>query len=262
MRTVAANQPNRIQQSSECCVYCGKSYKMRKTLDRHMILCEVTYKSKNRRFVVEEDFEEYELPSQKMLYKMVVELTIKCNRLEEKLEDVSKWVSKKKKNINVLEWLKQNIVPEYEFNCIIDHIHVATDDIEYLLKNTFYDTMNEIFAKTISKYENLPITCFGQKANTFYIYRDSHWQELSNQEFIKFMNYVFSKIYKHMVQWYQTNKEEINSNEKTSIEYNKTISKLMAIDFKEDKCLSKAKSVIHAKLKRDLKNLVDCEVEF
>jgi hypothetical protein len=261
MMCFPANQPNRVQQLSECCVYCGKSYKMRKTLDRHMILCQVTYKSKQRRFVIDDDIADDQLPSQKMLYKMVIELTLKCNRLEEKLEEVNKWVVKKKKSINVLEWLKNNIVPHYDFNAIIEHIHVTNSDIEYLLKNTFYDTMNEVFSKSIYN-DKLPIACFGQKANTFYIYRNGEWKELANDDLTKFMNYVFAKIYKHMLQWYQSNKEQINSNENASITYNKTISKLMSLDFKEEGVLSKAKSVIHNKLKRDLKTLVEYEIDF
>jgi len=258
---IPANQPNRIQQLSQCCIYCGKSYKIRKTLDRHMILCEVTYKSKNRRFVVENDDECEELPSQKILYKMVVDLTLKCNRLEEKLEEVNKWIIKKKKSINVLQWLKGNINPDYEFHNMIDHIHLTNGDIEYLLKNTFYDTMNEIFTKSIYN-DKIPIVSFGQKANTFYIYRDSEWEKLHNEDLTKFMNYTFSKIYKHMLQWYQTNKEQINSNENSSILYNKTISKLMSLDFKDEHVLSKVKSAIHSKIKKDMKSLVEYEIEF
>lgn len=259
--SIPANQPNRIQQLTECCVYCGKSYKMRKLLDRHTLLCQVTYNSKNRRFLVEDDMETDELPSQKMLYKMVLELASKCNRLEEKLEEVNKWVVKRKKNINVLQWLKENGTPEYDFHNMVDHIHVTNADIEYLLKNSFYDTMNEIFTKTI--YNNkIPIASFGPKANKFYIYKEDHWELLKNEDLTKFMNYTFAKIYKHMLHWYQSNKEQINANENTCILYNKTISKLMSLDFKEDSVLSKVKSVIHSKIKRDLKTLVEYEIEF
>jgi len=260
-KPIVANQQNRIQQLSECCIYCGKSYKMRKTLDRHMILCEVTHKSNNRKFVVEDDIELNELPSQKMLYKMVIELALKCNRLEQKLDEVNKWVVKRKKNINVLQWLKENIIPEYNFHNIIEHIHVTNADIEYLLKNNYYDTMNEIFVKTIF-YDKIPIASFGQKVTTIYIYKEEHWEPLKNEDLTKFMNYTFAKIYKHMLKWYQENKEQINGNENMAILYNKTISKMTSIDFKEDNTISRVKSCIHSRIKRDLKTLVEYEVEF
>ena len=30
-----------------CCIYCDKRYKTRKNLDKHLVLCEIIYKSKN-----------------------------------------------------------------------------------------------------------------------------------------------------------------------------------------------------------------------
>lgn len=34
---------NKIKHSALCCVYCGKSYKTRNNLDKHIILCEITH---------------------------------------------------------------------------------------------------------------------------------------------------------------------------------------------------------------------------
>ena len=31
---------NRIKQPSQCCVICGKTYKKRTTLDKHIVTCE------------------------------------------------------------------------------------------------------------------------------------------------------------------------------------------------------------------------------
>ncbi len=32
-------EKNKIKQSAMCCIYCGKSYKVRLNLEKHLILC-------------------------------------------------------------------------------------------------------------------------------------------------------------------------------------------------------------------------------
>ena len=64
---------NKIKQSSLCCVYCGKSYKTKSYLDKHIILCEIWHKSKNKTNSNnnnhyqnnEDDDDEFVVPSQK-----------------------------------------------------------------------------------------------------------------------------------------------------------------------------------------------------
>jgi transcription elongation factor Elf1 len=56
-------------------------------------------------------------------------------------------VIKKKKKINGVEWLNSNLTTEIEFNKLIEHIDIYDEDIQYLLNNSFYDTLNEIFSK-------------------------------------------------------------------------------------------------------------------
>ena len=47
---------------------------------------------------------------------MLLELGQKYNRLEEKVDEMSKWITKKKKKINILEWLNTNITPIISFD--------------------------------------------------------------------------------------------------------------------------------------------------
>ena len=42
------NINNKIKQTALCCIYCGKSYKTRINLDKHLILCEIYHKSKTK----------------------------------------------------------------------------------------------------------------------------------------------------------------------------------------------------------------------
>ena len=70
-----------------CCTWCGKGYKTRGNLDKHVILCELIHKSskkhgsnKNSDLNVIGD----DLPSPKKMYQMLLELGYKYSKLEEK----------------------------------------------------------------------------------------------------------------------------------------------------------------------------------
>ena len=97
MNKLAPSINNRIKQPSQCCIYCGKSYIKRANLDKHIIICDLLQKRK-RPNVTEEEFDEA-IPSQMKLFHMLIELGQKYKKLEEKMEDMNKWVIKKKKKI-------------------------------------------------------------------------------------------------------------------------------------------------------------------
>ena len=124
MNKLAPSIPNKIKQPAQCCVYCGKSYKKITNLNKHVVVCDLIQKSKRRALTGSglriEDDEEEPLPSQRKMFEMLMELGQKYSRLEEKVDEINKWVVKKKKKINVLEWLNANITPTITFENIID----------------------------------------------------------------------------------------------------------------------------------------------
>lgn len=259
--------PNQIN-INHCmsCVYCGKMYKTRKSLDNHVITCEIIYKTKRGKIVIEDD----ELPSQKMMYKMILELTNRCIKLEEKVEEFDKWVVKKKKKINILEWLNSNKVPSYEFEKIIEYIDVNEKEIDFLFNNSYYDTLYEILLRNFSiMNENgiiAPLFCVSQKSNVIYIYNKNivddefSWKQLTKDKFVWLLNELFRRVYKSFIKWGQKYK---NYNDDSScILYDKTIAKLMNIDFKLDTTQTKIRTIIYSMLKTDLKSFIEYEIEF
>lgn len=262
------NIPNKIKQPAQCCIHCGKSYKTRENLNKHVDLCELLHKSKKNISLIIED--EEPIPSQRKMYQILLELGEKYNRLEEKMEEMSKWVSKKKKKINVLEWLNANMTPNIIFDSIIEKINVSEDDVSYLLHNSFYDTLNEVFSRSIynlNEIEN-PIFAFVQKQNIFYIYDivdgddKKVWIELSRERLVKFLNKVHMKIFKAFCVWKQTKKDEIRTNDAFSILCDKTSLKMMNVEFKQETCLAKARNAMYTRMKTDMKTLVEFEFEF
>lgn len=259
-----SNIPNRIKQPSECCIYCGKGYKAKKNLEKHIMLCEIYHNPKKRKIVIEEDDP---LPSQRVLYEMVVQLALKCNKMEEKIEELNKLLIKEKKKINVFEWLN-NKTPSFTYEELIEKMLIKDEYIDYLFKNSFIDTFIEIFSKTIQDdFENLPIRCFTQKPNHYYVYDKNDkdeltWQELNREKLMYSMNKFHMKISKELFIWRQKNNEFVMSNDNNAMLYDKTYLKLMSVDFRNDTTMNKIKSQIFALLKVDLRSFVEYEFHF
>ena len=86
-----------------CCENCNKEYTRKYSLDKHKILCDFKIRTKRQDQIDNEELGD--TPTHYQLVKIVQELTLKMTKMEEKMEQMQKWVDKTKKKINVLEWL-------------------------------------------------------------------------------------------------------------------------------------------------------------
>jgi len=258
------NIPNRIKQPAQCCSFCGKSYKKKTNLNNHVILCEFLHKSSKNTSVDDDDDDE--IPSQKKLYKIILEIGKKLNGLDEKVDEINKWVVKKKKKINVIEWLNTHITPEISFDNLSNKINIHEDDIKSLFDNNFIDVLNQIFARTIYNISDneYPIFAFVQKSNIFYIYdnEEAGWSELSREKLVKFLDKVYMKISRAFSEWKKNNKTKMEDDEKLQLLCDKTSVKMYSIDVKNEITLGKIRNSMYSRMKADMKALVEYEFEF
>ena len=286
--------------STQSCVYCGKGYKNRSNLEKHINLCELVHKSKKYRNDEDEDFE---LPSQKKMFQMLLELGQKYSRLEEKVDEMNKWVLKKKKKINVLEWLNSNIVPDLVFEDLHEKIVIIDSDIEFLLQNSLLDTMNEVLSRTVynmnmnmnmnmsdisgvnssvdSSVDSsvecvIPLFAFVQKANIFYVFSKNNdnntfnnnddikgvWIELPREILKRFFMKIQMKISKAFCEWKKKRTDKNRDDESFDILCDKTIVKIMGTEFNQDTTFGKMKTTMYNKMKTDMKSLIEYEFEF
>ena len=263
MNKLAPTIPNRIKQPTKCCVYCGKSYIKKTSLDKHTIICELLNNSKTATKI---DDDNDDVPSQKKIYQILLELGNKFNKLEEKVDELNKWVVKKKKKINVIDWLNTNITPEIKFDSLIEKINIIHDDVKYLFDNSFADTLNNIFSRNIYNLsENeFPIFAFIQKNNMFYVYENEQagWCELNREKLVKFLNRVYMKLFRLFGEYKKLNADKIRNDESYSILCDKTTVKMTNVDFREESILSKIKSNMYSRMKTDMKSYVEYEFEF
>ena len=274
------DEKNKIRHSVMCCIYCGKSYKTRMNLEKHLILCEITQQSKrslSHSKDKDDDDDEDNLMHQnfssKKLYQIVMQLAVKCNRLENKVADLSKYITKKIQKIDVVDYLnnstKSTNTQTLLFENITEIITVDQSDIEFLFHNSFMETVNLILSRSIyNKTENLdltlPIAAFTQKANIIYIFSKNEeqkmsWSIITRDKFIRFLNIIQFKISKALSEWRKKNTQLLDDNDGQSILYDKTFSKLMDPEFKIEKTYIKFYNNIYNKIRINLPPLEKVE---
>ena len=271
---ITINNLNLIKQPKQCCVYCGKSYKIKANLNKHIIFCEIIEKTKKKKNILIDE-EENELPSQRQMYNMIVELTLKCDKLEQKVERMNRFVDKKIKKINVIDWLNTNKYPEYKFDNLINKINLNQEDINIIFDKNIFDIISILLSRELFDNEiinNAPIYAAIQKNNYIYIYQNldknqnnqnnSVWCELSREILILFMNKFQNKIIKILSDWKKNNQNNMNGSDKLCEQYNKSLMKIIAIDFKNDIIYNKMRSLFYNKLKTDMKTMIEYEFEF
>jgi hypothetical protein len=213
-----------------------------------------------------EEEDEIVIPSQRVMYQLLIDLGQKYKKLEEQMDEMSKWVSKKKKKINVVEWLNTNIVPNITFDNFINcSLSIQDSDMEFIMNCSFYDMIHQSFSRTLFEMEELPIFAFSQKVNVLYVFQGKNigWIELSREKMIKWFNKMHMQFVSAFYSWIKVKRAEIvGHSDKFETAFDKTNIKLMSVDFRVENMFSKMRGVLFNGLKKDMKALVEYEFEF
>lgn len=253
--------PNLIKQPAVCCVYCGKSYRKKTNLDRHVVLCELLKKSRN--YKPDEDMTD-SVPSNLTMYRMLLELGNEFNKFKDDMIDIKKYVVKTKKKINALDWLNGHLTPDIKFTDLLDKIYIEEEDLDYVFNNSFDDTLKHIFSKSlyILSENECPIIAFIQKTNVFYIYEQSGWIELTRELLCSFLNKVSMKLYRKFMDFKKRKAVEIKTDDKLSLACDKVSVKIMEVDFTKESVLNRIRSFMYSRMKKDIRGLVEYEFDF
>jgi hypothetical protein len=252
---------NKVNSASICCVNCGKGYKTRNGLDRHLVLCEIVHKIKSGAKVAEEV--EVEIPSPKIMYQMILQLAEKYQRLEEKTSEMNKWVVKKKKKMDVVVWLNESVKPDYEFDKVADRVVIEEADVEFMLDNSLHETIYRVLFRVFVADDVVvvPVFAFNQKQGVLYMYEKEKWTELPADRLTRLLNICQRKISKAMLDWKKKHKDEINASDAFATRYDKAVLRLMSIEFRENGQTNKAKNALYNRLKTDAKTVIEYEFE-
>uniref|UniRef100_A0A6C0CU84 C2H2-type domain-containing protein n=1 Tax=viral metagenome TaxID=1070528 RepID=A0A6C0CU84_9ZZZZ len=259
------------------CQYCRKEYTRKSAHKRHVILCEIIHsKQVNSKASLkrEEKCEEEEttsIPTLTTLYHIVQELAIENKKMREEISELHKHLTKGMKKVNVLEWLNtdpEQQIPMKTFKDFMKTIQVTQNAVHILMNDTALQTIIHIVQENVQQHiMEIPIKAFSQKNNSMYIYNTqpsaiTSWKKLQPEEFILMLKHIHSKILSQLCEWYNKNKTEILKGEKLSDIYDKTLHKLMSVDFETSPTLvSKIRTHLYNLIKTDLKS-VEYNFEF
>ena len=250
------------RQSNYSCKCCGKTYMKKTAYANHMLICEFLQQSKSERKTDDEEGEN--LPSYHDLVKIVQFLSVKTSRLEEKVEQIQKWVDKSKKKISILDWLNANVEASISYDKFVQDIVLDLSYVDYLNEHNMIKTMTLVLENYFQHKKNVPIKAFNEKTNKFYIYdnENSSWVEMQKDQIISLLYLVDRTIQIIITKWRNINEDKITNNDKWSQTYNKLISKANAISYRDEHILSKMKTILFNQLKCDVKRYVEYEFEY
>ena len=244
------------------CGTCGKFFTKTGFYKKHIISCENLQKTKYQKDIFVEETQC--LPSQKDMYKLLLDLTQKYETLNNEVQTLRKYVERTKKKINILDWLKDNCKQPLDFNEWIQSIEISDEQLENVFKYGYIDGMYLIIQKNLdmNTIENHPIKCFDQKKNIFYNYYDQSWKIMDQTDVTTFIREFNHKIMAKFLQWKQKHNEKIENNDRfydTYIDYMKIV---LGGNKTKEQSYKIITNKIYNYLKCDLKNIIQYEFVF
>ena len=176
-------------------------------MDKHKILCD--FKTKTKRELKIEDEEQSDIPTYNQLVKIVQEMALKMSKMEDKMEDFNKWIDKKKKKLNVIGWLNENVNPTFGFlEWVNVQLIVKEEHFENLMENSLFHSVQQVFEYNLPESNDIifPIRCFTQKIGIFYICEKGEnglpqWKQLVLQDFIILLKTIQNRMIRVLTKW-------------------------------------------------------------
>jgi len=248
------------------CKYCNRNYKLKPNYDKHYLLCDTLNKTRisKGKNTKENNADDY-VPSMRDMFTLILELTAKNSRLEQKIEELSKWAESKKKKLNVIDWLNDKYTKNIKYTEWLAGINITRNHLEAVFKSDMATGCYEILQSLLSvdmTDEIMPIKAFDQKENLLFIYNDDNtWEILSQTMFANLMNILSKKIITEFLKWQTENKSKMRQDE-FSYTYARNVQKIMGGNLTQEQIHMRVKRELYNYLKMNLRNVVEYEFSF
>jgi hypothetical protein len=237
------------------CKFCGREYKEKFNHDRHAQTCEFLSKSRREQQNEIDAFEK--LPTQREMFLLVQDLSIRITKLEKENTELKQSVKRKLKFHDILN---QATKPEFTFETWTD---MLLDHVEKFLVTVFHHDLLyasvELFQHFLDTYEDrLPIRAYDVKPNKLYIYdTDNVWTPITTEDF----NKVLARIsHRFLVEfnrcWFMVHREKIETEEEYKNMYMNYYLKILGGDREggDELRYQKIRSKLYGKLKKNIRS--------
>lgn len=192
------------------------------------------------------------------LKDLVLELVKKNQKLENDILELQRWVNTKKKKIVIVDWLNENIKPNFIFSEFIQNIKIDQYELDIIFENNIIDGIVEIINNYLQRCEVYPIKAFEQKDNTLYVYTQTGWKLLTNDDYVTIISNIYKKIMTAFKCWQDKNESRLYTSE-FSEKYVKYVKKIMGGDIPIERQRAKIHRNIYKSIKLDLNNTIEYE---
>ena len=232
---------------------CGKEYQSKTWFQNHRALCELLQDSKK------DDIYD-DLPSKIEMWNCMKVILKKYETLEKKIQDHEKYIKTQKRKINIIDWLTDNYKPELNYNEWLSNIKITQNDLEILFNCGFIEGVYSLLIRCLNSDIN-PITCFDQRLNTFFIYKNDSWEHFDIEDFAKLIKKILFKFIKIFKIWKDENKSFVDNDKNFEIVQKRYI-EVMGGRYEDEVNVKKLNSKLYKYLKFNLKNIITYEFSF
>jgi hypothetical protein len=250
------------------CKYCNKIYIRKYAYNNHFEKCKF-YKS--RCSVIKEDNHEFLNNiketninlSNSTIYKMLIDLTNKYDKLQKDYDNLKKFVETNKKKVDIITYLNNNFnFDNYDFNDFIKSIIITSEDLEIIFKKDYLDGIVNIILNKINILENnVPLKAFSTKENILYIYLKSlkSWIQISNEELQKTIKYFSKNILNEFGKWESETKKTMRPDDFSEI-YILNMKKVLGGNYDSKNLNNLIKTRLYKNIKINVKSISSYEI--
>jgi hypothetical protein len=238
------------------CLYCSKTYIKKDTLNRHTILC-----SFNSKKIGDKELCRTDIPPISDLYSIIVDLSLKYDKLQADYDKLSNWVQQKKRKINIIDWLNEKCRPMISHDKWLDEIILTRKHLNYVFNYDFVDGIIYILQELLVIGDNIhnTIKAFDYKEGILYVYdrineEDLNWHIMTGEEFQKMVRCISLNIMGQFKIWQDENMDKMEDD---------AFSRTYIINFKKvmgntdyNSQYNKIRNKLYKYLKINLKNVM------
>ena len=238
---------------SHICCFCSKKYTNKSAFARHQLLCEFSrFNQRSQQVFLEETTD---LPSHTSLVFAMEEMASKMQKMEQRLATIEKENSLVEKvKIAGQKWLLENVFPDYEIKDVRNKMLVQENHVEQLFCNKVLDVLQYVLKENLEKGKS-PLAFI--KGKLYSYTKSTGWSLAATQDLVGIFNKILQFLLEGLCKWRQGNLEELDTNDALNIKYNKTLGKLLEVNFMNDNTISRAKSCISNVVEYEVKNIVE-----
>ena len=250
------------------CKYCNKIYIRKYAYNNHFEKCKF-YKS--RCSIIKEDNDKFLNNinetninlSNSTIYKMLIDLTNKYDKLQKDYDELKKFVETNKKKVDIITYLNNNFnFDNYDFNDFIKSINITSEDLEIIFKKDYLDGIVSIILNKINILENnVPLKGFSTKENILYIYLKSlkSWIQIPSEELQKTIKYFSKNILNEFGKWESETKKTMRPDDFSEI-YILNMKKVLGGNYDSKNLNNLLKSRLYKNIKINVKSISSYEI--